>query len=93
MQTFKELTTDWRDIIVREVDENWELIGGYKVDMSKVSEELENAWSFFSTIGKALVYADSYNSYKLVKAFEDRMIQACEYINNEYKIPLSINWL
>ena len=89
MQTFNEITTEWRDIIVRELDENWTVIGGYKVEMLWVSEELENAWSFFSTIWRALLYADSYNAHKLVKAFEERFIQACKNIKDEYKIPLS----
>lgn len=85
MQTFKELTTEGKEIVVRELDENWNVVWGFKVEGIYVSEELENAWSFYSTIWKAMLYADMYNFQKLVKAFEERILQACMQVSDEYK--------
>ena len=91
MQTFKELTTDWTFIMVREVDENGNVVWGYKVDRVYVSEALQSAWSFFSTIGEALLYADMYNFSKLVKAFDERLLRACEELPQKKKEPLFDN--
>lgn len=85
MQTFYELDTwDWQ-ILIREVNEEWVKVRDNVVDTVWVSEELENAGSFYSTIGRALLYADMYNRQKLLKAFEDRILQACLQIKDKWK--------
>ena len=76
MQTFYELDTwDW-NILLREVNEEWVKQADYVVPLCYVVENLENAWSFYSTIGRAMVYADMYNLNKLVKTFDNRIKQA-----------------
>lgn len=85
MQTFYELDTwDWK-ILIREVNEEWVKIKDNVVDTVWVSEELESAGSFYSTIWRALLYADMYNRQKLVKAFSDRILQACLEIKDKWK--------
>lgn len=85
MQTFYELDTwDWQ-ILIREVNEEWVKVKDNVVDTVWVSEELENAGSFYSTIWMALLYADMYNRQKLVKAFSDRILQACLEIKDKWK--------
>lgn len=85
MQTFYELDTYGWKILIREVDEMWVKVKDNVVDIVFVSEELENAGSFYSTIGKALIYADMYNIQKLVKAFSDRILQACLKIKDKWE--------
>lgn len=76
MQTFYELDTwDW-NILLREVNEEWVKQADYVIPLCYVVENLENAWSFYSTIGRAMVYADMYNLNKLVKTFDNRIKQA-----------------
>ena len=85
MQTFYELNTwDWQ-ILIREVNEEWVKVKDNVVDTVWVSEELENAGSFYSTIWRALLYADMYNRQKLVKAFSDRILQACLEIKDKWE--------
>ena len=85
MQTFYELDTwDWQ-ILIREVNEEWVKVKDNVVDTVWVSEELENAGSFYSTIWRALLYADMYNRQKLVKAFSDRILQACLEIKDKWE--------
>ena len=64
------------NILLREVNEEWVKQADYVVPLCYVVEKLENAWSFYSTIGRAMVYADMYNLNKLVKAFDNRIMQA-----------------
>lgn len=85
MQTFYELDTwDWK-ILIREVNEEWVKVKDNVVDTVWVSEALENAGSFYSTIWRALLYADMYNRQKLVKAFENRILQACLEIKDKWE--------
>lgn len=86
MQTMYELDTwNWQ-ILIKEVNvEDWIKVKECVVDTVWVSEALENAGSFYSTIWRALLYADMYNRQKLVKAFENRILQACLEIKDKWK--------
>ena len=83
MQTFYELDTwDWQ-ILIREVNEEGVKVRDNVVDTVYIAEQLENAGSFYSTIWRALLYADMYNKNKLVKAFSDRFLQAALEIKDK----------